>query len=182
MERRRRVLSPDEAKLWREAMKGVTPFPQRLPTELLETAAPAMIARPSGRSSPLPPSPPPPPRPAVPPPTLDPSRSPGLDKRSRDRLKKGEMAIEGSLDLHGLTQDAAHTALWRFITGSAEQGRRCVLVITGKGNRDGIGVLRLQVPRWLNESTLRPLVLAFVGARPQHGGDGALYVLLKRRR
>lgn len=92
------------------------------------------------------------------------------------------MAIEGSLDLHGLTQDAAHTALWRFITGSAEQGRRCVLVITGKGNRDGIGVLRLQVPRWLNESTLRPLVLAFVGARPQHGGDGALYVLLKRRR
>ena len=181
MERRRRVVSPEEAKLWRDAMRGAIAFPDRLPTEPPEPPPAAAIVR--VPALPTPPSRSPIPVAApMPPPVLDSGRAPGLDKRSLGRLKKGEMTIEGSLDLHGLTQEAAHVALWRFVTGAAEQGRRCVLVITGKGNPQGIGVLRRQVPRWLNESTLRPLVLAFATARPQHGGDGALYVLLKRRR
>ena len=91
------------------------------------------------------------------------------------------MAIDGRIDLHGMTQDAAHAALTGFIAHSHEAGRRCVLVITGKG-RAGGGVLRAQVPRWLNQGPLRERILGFSYARPQHGGDGALYVLIRRRR
>ena len=88
------------------------------------------------------------------------------------------------MDLHGMTQDQAHRALNAFIDASSHAGRRCVLVITGKGGRgDGsVGVLREQVPRWLNQAPLRPLVLAFSYATPKDGGEGALYVLLKRKR
>ena len=92
------------------------------------------------------------------------------------------MAIDASLDLHGLTQEVAHAALIRFVNGSAQLGRRCLLVVTGKGNREGAGILRTQVPRWLNEPALRSLILAFAYAQPKHGGEGALYVLLKRQR
>jgi len=83
-----------------------------------------------------------------------------------------------------MTQAQAHRALDAFIGASASARRRCVLVITGKGGGgDGTkGVLREQVPRWLNQATLRPLILAFSHARPKDGGEGALYVLMKRKR
>ncbi len=81
------------------------------------------------------------------------------------------------------TQAQAHAALDAFVTGCHDRGQRCVLVITGKGrvSRDG-GVLRAEVPRWLDQSPNRARVLAVTPAQPKHGGGGALYVLLKRKR
>lgn len=106
----------------------------------------------------------------------------GLDRRSAQRLRRGQMPVEARLDLHGMTQDEAHRALDRFIVGMREAGRRAVLIITGKGTREGAGVLRQAVPRWLDEARCRPHILAVEEARPQHGGAGALYVLLRRKR
>jgi DNA-nicking Smr family endonuclease len=106
----------------------------------------------------------------------------GLDRRSAQRLKRGQMPIEARLDLHGMTQDEAHRALDRFIREMYDAGRRAVLIITGKGTREGVGVLRQAVPRWLAEARCRSYVLATEEARPQHGGAGALYVLLRRKR
>ncbi|PKU23510.1 Smr/MutS family protein, partial [Telmatospirillum siberiense] len=121
-------------------------------------------------------------RPAPASPALDHRRAPGLDKSTAGRFAKGMMEIDATIDLHGLTQPVAHAALSRFVSGSADLGRRCLLVITGKGNREGSGVLRAEVPRWLSEPSLRAQILAFTPAQPKHGGGGALYVLLKRRR
>ena len=107
-----------------------------------------------------------------------------LDKRTGQKLVRGQLPLEGRLDLHGMTQDQAHGRLTRFIGASAEAGKRCVLVITGKGLKPTgeTGVLRKAVPRWLNSAELRPLVLAIRYAQAKDGGEGALYVLLKRRR
>ena len=108
----------------------------------------------------------------------------GLDKSNARKLKKGQHAIEGQLDLHGMTQEQAHVALNYFIEVSYGAGKRCVLVITGKGFKLGgsVGVLRVAVPRWLNEEPNRNRVLAFTYAIPKDGGEGALYVMLKRNR
>ena len=106
----------------------------------------------------------------------------GLDRRSAQRLRRGRMRIEARLDLHGMTQDEAHGALLRFIAQASVDGLRAVLVITGKGSRDAEGVLRRAAPRWLAEPACRALVLALEEAQPKHGGGGALYVLLRRRR
>ncbi|MBO22624.1 MAG: DNA mismatch repair protein MutS [Rhodospirillaceae bacterium] len=105
-----------------------------------------------------------------------------MDRRTADRLRRGKLPIEARLDLHGMYQDAAHTALVQFVTESAAQGRRCVLVITGRGSREGSGVLRARLPEWLNQLPCRPHVLGFTAARPEHGRDGAFYVLLRRKR
>src|SRR5260370_36203504 len=98
-------------------------------------------------------------RPLPPHPPITGLRAPGLDKASAERLKRGQYPIEARIDLHGMTQDDAHGALGDFIAASARAGRRCVLVITGKGLRrlgddraaSEIGVLRGAGPRWLNE-------------------------------
>jgi DNA-nicking Smr family endonuclease len=132
-----------------------------------------------------PPPPPEPPAPAPMPAEIVPARrfpvpvGVGIDRRNAQRLKRGQMVIEARLDLHGLTQSEAHGALQRFVARSHDQGRRALLIITGKGHE---GVLRRAVPRWLDEPALRPLVLAREEAQPRHGGEGALYVLLRRRR
>jgi DNA-nicking Smr family endonuclease len=180
---RRRVVTPDEARVWRAVAETVTPLPGRaLPPDEDEA-----VASPPPAVSPAADNPVPPPRSAAPraiPPLLPALRAgetPGLDRRSADRLKRGEMAIDDCLDLHGMTQDSAHARLTACIARAFESGRRCVLVITGKG-RDGAGILRAQVPRWLNQSPLRERVLGFSIARNHHGGEGALYVLVKRRR
>lgn len=114
-------------------------------------------------------------------PDLSHGRASGIDRRSADRLRRGHLPIEGKLDLHGLTQEKAAMRLADFLERAESQGKRCLLVITGKGLASG-GILRDQVPRWLNQAPNRSRVLAFDYARPQHGGAGALYVLLKRRR
>ena len=180
---RRRTLSPDEVRVWRAVAGSVTPLPGRaLPED--EEAPPDPAPSPSPPPRPLLP---PLTRPAAPPvprvlPPLSAGNAPGLDKRSAERMKRGEMEIDGRLDLHGMTQDTAHAALVGFVSRAYESGRRCLLVITGKGYREGTGVLRANVPRWLNQSPCRERILGFSPARPQHGGEGALYVLIKRRR
>ncbi|MDE0781150.1 MAG: Smr/MutS family protein [Alphaproteobacteria bacterium] len=106
----------------------------------------------------------------------------GMDRRNAERFRRGKLPIEGRLDLHGMHQDAAHHALTDFITSSAAVGKRNVLVITGRGSREGSGVLRERLPQWLNQPPCHDLVVAFTGARPEHGRDGAFYVLLRRNR
>lgn len=122
-------------------------------------------------------------------PELRPGEMPGVDRRTAERLRRGLLPVGARLDLHGLTREQARVALNAFIAKSAKQGKRCLLVITGKGTRAGVeegwrgeGVLRDAVPRWLNESPNRDKILAISHAQPKDGGDGALYVLLKRRR
>jgi DNA-nicking Smr family endonuclease len=111
----------------------------------------------------------------------------GLDTATLDKLRKGLLPIAARLDLHGYIEEEAHLALSRFIRESHHNGRRCVLVITGKGSAgikrpSGRGLLQENVPRWLKEAALKPLILHVTTARPNHGGAGALYVLLKKRR
>ena len=143
----------------------------------------------------VPPPPEPPARCPDPPPDTgrEPRKPPvhhggnGLDGRTADRLRRGRLPIEGRLDLHGRTQAEAHRLLTRFIAESHRAGRRCVLVITGKGfNPDArgpeaaIGVLRRQLPRWLAEAPNKSLVLAAAQAQPRHGGGGAFYIYLRK--
>jgi len=114
-------------------------------------------------------------------PVLTPGAVIGVDRRLADRLKRGRLPIDATLDLHGLTQSEAHAAVQGFVGRSAERGRRTLLIVTGKGRRDGAGVLKSALPRWLNEAPLRDDILALAEARPEHGGSGAFYVLLRRR-
>jgi DNA-nicking Smr family endonuclease len=179
---RRRHPSRDELLLWRHAVRDAAPLKGKsveLP-EPEEGEAPPAAPSPKPVLSPAPP----PPKPKQALPVLASGTAVDLDKRSAERLKRGQMAIEGRLDLHGQTQDQAHRALNSFIERAYAMGQRCLIVVTGKGNKpDGsVGVLRTMVPRWLNDAHLRPMILAFSQARPQHGGAGALYVLIKRRR
>ncbi len=105
-----------------------------------------------------------------------------MDRRTAQRFKRGDMAVDGRIDLHGLTLDQAHNALTSFIRGAHARGARCVVVVTGKGKGGSIGKIRNETPHWLNQTPLRPLVLAVSEARHHDGGAGALYVLLKRKR
>ena len=108
---------------------------------------------------------------------------PGLDKATAKRMRRGQVSIVGRIDLHGLTQAEAHRALDAFLEAAWYARKREILVITGKGTRaDGsFGVLRQAVPRWLNEFPNRAKVVAFSYAAPKDGGEGALYVRLKKR-
>ena len=109
--------------------------------------------------------------------------APGLDKRTAQRLRRGQLNVDAQLDLHGLTQAKAHMALNQFLSRAHDCGQRCVLVITGKGAlSQGGGILRKMVPLWLNQIPNRNLILSFSYSRPIDGGTGALYILLKRKR
>ena len=121
-------------------------------------------------------------------PALESGRAAGLDRRNLERLRRGKLPIEATIDLHGDTQAVAHRRLSAFLARAQATGKRCVLVITGKGrlgrseSGQEPGVIRANLPRWLNEAPNRERVLAFAQAQPSHGGAGAFYVLLKRRR
>ncbi len=114
-----------------------------------------------------------------------------MDKHRATDLRRGRLRPEAKLDLHGMTADRAHRELAAFIHRSHHKGKRLLLVITGKG-RDGRddggpmpdrrGVLRHALPRWLEAPDLRPLVLDLMPAHVSHGGGGAWYVYLARRR
>jgi len=107
----------------------------------------------------------------------------GIDRANAERLKRGLHKIEAQLDLHGMTQAEAHRELAAFITRSRAAGRRCVLIITGRGlGPNGSGILKSAVPRWLEEPELRCHILATASAQPRHGGAGATYLLLRRDR
>lgn len=109
--------------------------------------------------------------------------NPGIDRRTAERLRRGEMAIDRRLDLHGMTEAAAHAALDRAVAAAWREGLRVLLVITGKGSlKEGGGVIRRNLPRWLALGDHSGRVLRVESAQPKHGGAGAFYVLLRRQR
>ena len=172
---RGRVRTPSgvELALWRHAMRDVR--------RQGEAAA----------DEPPPELPPPEPEPKEPPPRALRSLSKPpvasaagpaeVDRRIFQRLQKGQYPISARLDLHGMTLDAAHAALTSFILREQARGTRCALIITGRG-RHSEGVIKTMTPRWLDTPPLAGRVLGCTTARLAHGGDGALYVLLRRAR
>jgi DNA-nicking Smr family endonuclease len=117
------------------------------------------------------------PSPAIP-------RAPGgVDRATVERLKRGQVAVEARIDLHGMDQRAAFASLMGFVETSSRAGRRALLIITGKGaSGEGGGVLRRNAPNWLMASPLAGRILTIQPAHTRHGGEGAFYVLLRRRR
>lgn len=122
-----------------------------------------------------------------------PAPVPAVERRHARRIAAGAIEIDARLDLHGLTQSAAHDRLLGFLRGAAADGLKTVLVITGKGGArpvattwdrggDEIGVLRRSVPRWLAEPAFRSFVVGYQTAAQRHGGDGAFYIVLRRAR
>jgi DNA-nicking Smr family endonuclease len=116
----------------------------------------------------------------------------GFDRGTLRQVKQGKITVDGKLDLHGLTQAQAHMRLNRFIETAAHSGKRCVLIITGKGapeaeRRHGFlegsprGVLRRMTPIWLSARNLAPYIVDYQSALPRDGGDGALYVRLRKQ-
>jgi len=162
-----RAVKHEERALWRETMRGVTPLrpaaPEEIAAEPPKRESKSRRVRAPATSAPLPL------RSAK---TID-----ALDRRTAARLKRGTLPIEAKLDLHGMTQAEAHDALTRFIARAQKHGSRAVLVITGKS-----GVLHGAVPRWLAEGENRARILAIRRAHAQHGGEGALYLMLRRKR
>ncbi len=105
-----------------------------------------------------------------------------IDRTTRERIRRGLLHVQASFDLHGCTQDEALEEVNRFLDEAWLRGWRCVLVITGKGTaRDGGGVLRSAVPKWIAESRHREHLIGLGVAEPHDGGDGALYVVLRKR-
>ncbi|HML12948.1 MAG TPA: Smr/MutS family protein [Xanthobacteraceae bacterium] len=180
--RPRRALTADEHALWSHFTRSIAPLRRRRP---LAPESEAVAEETPVPARPLPPAPVA--RAATPHP---PPRPPGLapiDRRLKQKLARGREAIDRTIDLHGLTQAQAHTALVRFLRMARAEDARMVLVITGKGARSDDfaadrGVLRRQVPLWLRSAELRDTVVGFDWAHAAHGGEGALYVRIRRRR
>lgn len=174
-----RELSPDDLKAWRYVTRSVAPL-REMPRHP-STEEPDDQPRPHRQAAPIPADA----RPQAArraPAALKLGATADIDRRTAQRFTRGEMAVDGRIDLHGLTLDEAHGALTAFIRGAAGRGARCVVVVTGKGKGESIGRIRAEAPHWLNQAALRPLILAVSQARAPHGGTGALYVLLKRKR
>jgi DNA-nicking Smr family endonuclease len=184
--RRKRTLSEAERELWESIAKQTKPLRkkprpakaqappiERKPAPTRSTAAPK--SQPAARSAKAAPPNPPPPPPLAP-----------LGRRERSQLSRGKKDIDARLDLHGMTQDRAHHALFAFLQRANSNGWTFVLVITGKGRVTGPqserGVLRRQVPQWLSLPEFRSLVVGFEEAHIGHGGEGALYVRVRRAR
>jgi DNA-nicking Smr family endonuclease len=166
---RRRAATEAEKLLWSAAMQGVRKLaPPNPPAELSEPeellpVAPVKII---SKSEPAKPK-------------LRASGS--VDGATLDRLRRGQVAIDSRIDLHGLDQRQAFDSLMGFIDISARAGKRCLLIITGKGSMGpGGGILRRNVPLWMTSSHIAGRILTIAPAHPRHGGDGAFYVLLRR--
>ena len=180
--RRKRSLSAEERALWESVAKQVRPLrkkPRAAKTEDAEPSAPPKPAA-SARLHP----PPKIPHPSKPEPPAAPPLAP-LGRRERSQLSRGKKQIDARLDLHGMTQSRAHHALSAFLHRAHHDGLTFVLIITGKGKigaESERGVLRRQVPHWLSLPEFRALVVGFEEAHIGHGGEGALYVRIRRSR
>ena len=181
--RRKRGLSEEERALWESVAKQTKPLRKKPRTAKAEVtppiidapavtsaAAPKLLgfAKTSRSANPEPPSAPP----------LAP-----IGRRERSQLSRGRKQIDAKLDLHGMTQTRAHGALSAFLQRARRDGLTFVLVITGKGKMGAEserGVLRRQVPQWLSLPEFRALVVGFEEAHVGHGGEGALYVRIRR--
>jgi DNA-nicking Smr family endonuclease len=180
--RGRRGLSEEERTLWESVARQVEPLRKKARTNKRATAAAseAPSAKPAISARPLP---------AV---AVSKPAKPGapplvsLGRRERARLSRGKSEIDARLDLHGMTQLRAHRALLGFLQRAHREGLTFVLIITGKGNAGSMdserGVLRRQVPQWLAMPEFRSLVVGFEEAHVGHGGEGALYVRVRRSR
>jgi DNA-nicking Smr family endonuclease len=204
--RRSRPLSEDEHKLWKAVVKDARPLPSPGKSRGKIVPAPEPLREPAHQETPKIISVPKPvssvpktrsvseilkAKPASPPPLT------GLDRRTSQRLARGQVEYEARLDLHGMRQDEAQSALLRFLNRCRGEGMRCVLVITGKGESpfarhtlhstryheasDHTGVLRSALPQWLGEAQFRVQVAGFQPAHPRHGGGGAFYLWLRKR-
>jgi DNA-nicking Smr family endonuclease len=181
--RRRRALSEEERALWESVAKQTKPLRRKSraakPLEV-SPAAETPLAKPIAPSKLLP--------------STKIQRAPKLEapplaplgRRERSQLSRGRKEIDARLDLHGMTQTRAHRALSGFLQRAHSEGLTFVLIITGKGKTVGLeserGVLRRQVPQWLNLPEFRALVVGFEEAHIGHGGEGALYVRIRRMR
>ncbi len=191
-----RQLTDEEAELWQHISRSVEKAkaksrvpaheelaapPSRQPEPPVKRAAAVSLGKPAPA--------PPPQRPSRPPPPAE------FDRRELRQVTAGKVAIDGKLDLHGLHQDTAHARLRAFLVASRAKGHRMVLVITGQGagpgrhdydeepfGRTPRGVLRRSVPLWLEEPDLRAIVLSYASAGVRHGGEGALYIRLRKAR
>ena len=204
---RKRHLSADDEELWDHTARTLEPLKRgkarvHTATETFELALKAEVAdalrRSSERAGAAPSQGPtfnPPKRKLAASPLVS-SKPPPLsdfDKRKARKLGTGQIAIDARIDLHGMRQSEAHTALRRFLFSSFQEGHRWVLVITGKGMRQRAerddapwnlaaiepGVLKRNVPGWLGDPELRAIVISYKSAAARHGGEGALYVHLR---
>lgn len=191
MSRRTKGLSAEDRRLWTHVAAGVKPLDpsRRLVEAEAEAATPEpAVPAPARRRA----APPPSPAPAVPqPPPLA-----AIEKGLKRKLVRGRREADARIDLHGLTQEAAHRRLLGFLRQSQAAGHALVIVITGKGAPKRLreldedpfrpdpyasrGVLRRVVPQWLALPEMRPLVIGFEEAAIGHGGAGALYVRIRR--
>jgi DNA-nicking Smr family endonuclease len=179
--RRKRNLSEEERALWESVAKQAKPLRKKPAPVKPHVASPdAQMpagAKHAGSLAPLPPAKIlRPPKPEVPP--LAP-----IGRRERSQLSRGRKEIDARLDLHGMTQTRAHRALSSFLQRAHRDGLTFVLVITGKGKMGADserGVLRRQVPQWLGLPEFRALVVGFEEAHIGHGGEGAIYVRIRR--
>lgn len=179
--KRRRTLSNEERRLWSDIARTARPLPGRslpeAPDEPAATAPPsppaAFAPGPSAPvSQPLPVKAPG--RPKAPP--LHP-----IERPVRRKLGRGHLPIEDRIDLHGRTEAVAHYVLLGFLRQAQARGLRHVLVITGRGASFGsTGVLKRALPHWFSTPEFRGLVAGFEAAERRHGGDGAVYVRVRR--
>jgi DNA-nicking Smr family endonuclease len=190
---RKRSLSEEESALWSAVTRAIKPLRKRKPktdeavvaspAPKVQTKAPPKFVKPAwAQAKPPAAKPPAAPRPAPPPPLAP------LGKRMRAKLGRGTESIDARIDLHGMTQADAHAALSHFLRRAQHDGARVVLVITGKGARPGSdphaerGVLKRQVPHWLESAEIRPYIVGYENAGIGHGGTGALYVRVRKSR
>lgn len=186
-----RRLTPQERALWRSAMRDVnrtacageapamsgdcgvrSPTPLKAPAPLLSKSRTGGAVK----GAPIAPHHP----------NVFSAGDPGFERR----VRRGRMAVERAIDLHGMTQRAAHSALLDFIGRARAEGRRCVLVVTGKGSSGPVhpladraprGVIRTRFREWVNEPVLRSAIVRVSPAHPRDGGGGAFYVFLKKK-
>jgi DNA-nicking Smr family endonuclease len=170
----RRRLSAEEREMWSTFTKKIAPLRPDAPPRTDEADRADFIPRPLVSRAKK--SPPGPAAKAAPPPPKPPPLAP-LSRREKQRVARGRLEIDARLDLHGYTQDEAHAALLRFLHKAGAGGAKMVLVITGKS-----GVLRRQVPQWLALPEFRSIIIGFESAHVAHGGEGALYVRVRRVR
>ena len=183
----RRPLTDEEKKLWSTVTRDVKAISNGIVTKevALDNVAPSKKSRGTGSK------------------TLQAQRTPpqgreispplSIDHNWQQKLRRGRVPVEGKIDLHGMTQDRAYRALTTYIHRARAAGKRVILVVTGKGGpkkdlsslslrefESRRGILRDQVPNWLSSGELRQSVVSFFSANREHGGEGALYVILKR--
>ena len=183
MTRKKRSLSEDEHTLWTVVTRSIKPLRRRkaVTEAAAEIAPPATPPRKLTKVVKVVPPQTPPQTRLAPPPLAS------LGRRLKQKIGRGSEPIDARIDLHGMTQASAHSALAHFLHRAQRDGARVVLVITGKGKLGADphaerGVLKRQVPLWLESPELRPLIVGFEAATIGHGGTGALYVRMRRPR